>query len=186
MKDIMKKSIIVLISILSIIVLISILSFLFLTSCKKFVLQITGENTVEVGEEIKLSHNYEGKKRIDWRSSDPNIVYVYNGKVTGIAEGEVVITAKVEEYEATFTVTVIDNSLDFYIEGKTDLYVGDTAKYKIVATREIEGDVTWSVSDDSIGYINEYATFYATGEGRVTIFATAEGIIKEFVVLIHL
>ena len=50
----------------SIIVFISILSFLFLTSCKKFVLHITGENTVEVGEEIKLSHNYEGKKRIDY------------------------------------------------------------------------------------------------------------------------
>ncbi len=175
MKDIMKKSIIV---------LISILSFLFLTSCKKFVLQISGENIVEVGEEIKLSHNYEGKKRIEWKSSDPNIAYVYNGKVTGIAEGEVVITAKVEKYEATFTVTVIDNSLDFYIEGKTDLYVGDTAKYKIISTREIEGDVTWSVSDDSIGYINEYATFYATGEGRVTIYATAEGIIKEFVVVV--
>ena len=62
---------------LKLVLILLIMSFvLFITGCKKFVLEISGENTVEVGETIKLTTNYEGNERISWNSSNQNIATV--------------------------------------------------------------------------------------------------------------
>lgn len=155
-----------------------------LIGCKKFTFEIKGKDSLLVGEEMLLEHNYEGKKKVNWSSSDSDVAYVYNGKVTAKKEGVVDITATVEDYSATITITIIDDSFSFYIVGEAELFVGDTAKYKVVLSKEAPEAVIWSTSDESIGYINEHATFYAVAPGNVTIYATIKDITHEYYVTV--
>ena len=68
---------------------------------------------VEVDEAINLSVIYEpldasvDKTKVQWYSSNSDIVSVENGKVTGIDEGKVTITASVDGKIASCEVTVI-------------------------------------------------------------------------------
>ena len=55
-------------------------------------------------------------KSIVWTSSDPNVVSVKEGTITGVAEGKASITAKVEDLEAKCTVEVKDKGLEVDFE----------------------------------------------------------------------
>ena len=57
----------------------------------------------------------EGKS-IVWTSSDPNVVSVKEGTITGVAEGKATITAKVENLEAKCTVEVKAKGLEVDFE----------------------------------------------------------------------
>ena len=55
-------------------------------------------------------------KSIVWTSSDPNVVSVKEGTITGVAEGKATITAKVENLEAKCTVEVKAKGLEVDFE----------------------------------------------------------------------
>ena len=44
--------------------------------------------------------------KIEWKSSDENVVKVENGKITAISNGTAIITASINGYSTTCTVTV--------------------------------------------------------------------------------
>ena len=56
------------------------------------------------------------EKNITWTSSDPNIVSVRQGTITGVAEGKATITAKVEGLEAKCAVEVKAKGLEVDFE----------------------------------------------------------------------
>lgn len=73
-------------------------------------LTITGENTVSVGNAITLSTD-AGEKPVSWTSSDDTKATVEGGIVTGVAEGEVTITATAEGHNpATKVITITASS----------------------------------------------------------------------------
>lgn len=68
-------------------------------------INLSGSSEVTVGNSITLTSDVEG---VSWSSSDDAIATVANGVVTGIAPGEVTITAsKAQHINGTHTVTVV-------------------------------------------------------------------------------
>ena len=78
--------------------------------------------SLSVGESLMLKLNVAPKeatldaKSIVWTSSDPNVVSVKEGTITGVAEGKATITAKVENLEAKCTVEVKARGLEVDFE----------------------------------------------------------------------
>jgi glycerophosphoryl diester phosphodiesterase len=69
---------------------------------------ITGDNSVEVGEEITLTVTLVGLEGdVVWSTNDNGIATVNNGVVKGKAAGDVVITATCGEYSVNFEVKVV-------------------------------------------------------------------------------
>jgi hypothetical protein len=69
-------------------------------------LEITGEDTVTVGNAITLSAD-AGEKAVSWSSSNDEIATVEGGIVTGVSAGEVTITATADGYNpATKVITI--------------------------------------------------------------------------------
>ena len=63
--------------------------------------------TINIGETVQLSvKNATGN--ITWKSKNTKIATVDNGLVTGVSDGEVDITAKVDDQTLTFKITVVD------------------------------------------------------------------------------
>lgn len=68
------------------------------------------EATIFVGDKLELVATVlpedATKQTVTWKSSDKNVASVRRGIVVGAAEGTTVITAKIEDFEATCVVTV--------------------------------------------------------------------------------
>ena len=71
------------------------------------IIEIDGEGEVNVGDSITLTADVEN---VSWISSNDEIATVVDGVVTGVAEGEVMITASSESYTSG-TKTVIVNAI---------------------------------------------------------------------------
>ena len=68
------------------------------------------EATIAVGDKLELVATVlpedATKQSVTWKSSDKNVASVRRGVVVGVAEGTAIITAKIEDFEATCIVTV--------------------------------------------------------------------------------
>jgi uncharacterized protein YjdB len=68
------------------------------------------EATIAVGEKLELVATVlpedATKQSVTWKTSDKSVASVRRGIVVGVAEGVTVITAKIEDFEATCVVTV--------------------------------------------------------------------------------
>ena len=87
---------------LAIILLIGIL----LTGCQSTNVIISGPEEVAVGDSITLSVEGASDSEVVWLSSDEEVATVKDGVVTGIKEGNVVITAKVNGKKGKHSVKV--------------------------------------------------------------------------------
>ncbi len=164
------------------------LLFLFLNilclfgSCKKNTYQITGLDSVEVGCSIKLKTNFEENKTIIWESNDENIATVIEGMVIAHQEGIVKITATCEKMVLEKMITVTPNIIDITIIGNNSLYIGQSAKFEYQLSKEVEGKVTWSSSDESILIVNDLGYVTALKEGTALVKAELLGNVSEFTV----
>lgn len=113
-------------------------------------------------------------KTVTWKSSDDNVATVDNaGKVTALAGGSAVITAKAGEKESTcavaVTVPVTSVSLD---QNSLTLEEDQTATLTATVMPEDATDktVTWSSSNDAVAKV-ESGVITAIKEGTATITA---------------
>lgn len=92
-------------------------TIIFLVGCAEDrSLSINGQNIIMVDEEVCLVLISKGlDKDAIWTSSDVAIATVDNGKVKGIAPGEVVITAKIGKYEDSIKITVIEQVKEKFV-----------------------------------------------------------------------
>jgi uncharacterized protein YjdB len=115
---------------------------------------------------------------VNWSSSDPNVATVdSSGVVTGVQEGDVVITARAEGVNATANVSVgapvatVDISPD---GGAID--VGQTlqldATIQDAGGNDLSRSVTWTSSAPGVVSVNQ--TGLATGQSQGTADITAE------------
>lgn len=154
-------------------------------------ISISGPNAVQVGNTITLTatiapSNADTDTTITWSSSSESKATVNNGVVTGVAEGDVVITATTANGRtATHNVTVnpapTQNPQSITITGAKALKVGTAATASdktctLVATispTEADQSVTWSSSDDTKATVNNNGVVSAVSEGSVTVTATS-------------
>ena len=109
-------------------------------------------------------------KKAKWYSSDKSIATVdKNGKVTGVKEGTVKITAKVEHKEITCTVKVENPKLS---KTSAKIYLGGVTKLEVSGTSDT---VTWSTSDKSVAKVSKDGSVTGVGKGTATITAKVGG-----------
>ena len=133
-------------------------------------------NTVKVGKTLTLSVRYTpsattDSKSINWSSSDTAIASVSNGVVTGVGEGDVIITATSVAKPSitdTFDVTVTSNS----IEG-TYLFTYNTAtnlNYSTAMTTTTFKDYV-SGFDSDVFTVTSASSLYANNSPKATYFS---------------
>ena len=120
-------------------------------------------------------------KKVTWKSSDSTIATVdENGKVTGIAAGEAIITVTTEDGKKTATCTVTVSPI--HVTGVTldetsiTLLEGETQTLVATVSPEDAGNknVTWESSDESIATVDDTGKVTAVARGNATITVTTE------------
>ena len=156
-----------------------ILTVFTLIGCKKN-LEILGENEVEIGCSIALSHNYNGKNKVAWKSENEAIATVIDGMVIGIGEGKVVISAEVDGMKATKEIIVLNSKIVITIEGETVIAKGEKVQFFATTSKEIEEKITWKSSDESILIVDENGFVTGVEAGNATISAGVFGNVSTF------
>lgn len=115
---------------------------------------------------------------IRWSSSNSGVASVdAAGRVTGISEGEAVITAAVGGAETSCTVTVSGKDLPEQVEffGKTTdkMAVGERFEFsaRVLPADACEKAIAWTSSNQRVATVDEYGIVTARGEGTVVITA---------------
>lgn len=90
-----------------------------------------------------------------WESSNPSVAIIENGLVTPVSGGVTIITAKNGELSASVTINVIASTLTL---SKSNVILNiekGIIKETLTATLEnVEGEVTWSSSDNEVVSVN--------------------------------
>ena len=110
-----------------------------------------------VGETAKITANVtNSEEAVQWSSSDVSVVHVENGNLTALKVGSAIITAKVEDAEATATVTVIDNSVPIISLGRDSVEIvkgGEPFTFTATVTfggETVESEIAWASDDETI------------------------------------
>lgn len=119
-------------------------------------------------------------KTITWSSSDPYAATVdESGLITGVAAGEAVITASIEDVQAECKVTVsgIDAESASIEPSSAELKVGETLNLTLnVLPEDADYTCSWSSSNESAATVDQNGTVTATSVGETTITADVQGI----------
>ncbi len=153
-------------------------------------LTIYGDNNeLLIGQTIKLTHNYKGKRDVIWDSTNYNVATVENGVVTTHKEGSVTIILKVGNSLAKFNINVRIPNL--YIKGDNTGRATYTSKYELYINEDVDryeyviDNIQWSVSDTSIATISDTGLVSFKSEGILVIYAKVFGQTYEKVVTVQ-
>lgn len=140
---------------------------------------ISGPTSVYVGEEIDLTATIEeapgeGPYLFTWESNLDSCAVVNSGKVIGIQEGTVIITAKTEGFFGTYEIEVVLRR-EVTVKGDLAIDLGDTGKLSLDLLN-VSGAATWSSADTSIATVDENGVVTGVKLGKTTISATVEGV----------
>jgi uncharacterized protein YjdB len=121
-------------------------------------------------------------RAITWESQNPQVATVdASGRVTGIARGQTLISARVDGASGTWgaPVTIIGVSGVSIDASPGTIEVGESRN--LIARVSTDpgvtgGSVVWSSSDPSIATVNALGSVTALRPGSVTITATCEGV----------
>ena len=134
---------------------------------KDYVLEITKNLNLTVGEVSQITVTYTGSKTLTWKTSDSSKATVTNGKVTAKAEGTVTISVTDGEKWAHCTVKVSDYTLKIS-RSTLSLDVGQVGNLTCEYTGT--GKLTWESSDTSKATVsNGKVTAKAAGTVVITV-----------------
>lgn len=113
---------------------------------------------------------------VEWTTSDDTIATVVNGVVTGVAGGEVTITANLDGVSVSKNITVVAPTLnvEFETDGKDLIDVNETTSL-IAYTNGNVDNVEWTTSDATIATVENGVVMGMKG-GEATITATLAGV----------
>lgn len=142
------------------------------------------ENNIALGinEQHELSPNlepYYSNEKIEYTSSDSNVAAVENNVITGIGEGDAVITAKSTGCTAEISVTVAPTPQDMQFSAQT-IYMDTGSNVNLAkqinytADDNVKDKIKFDFSaDDSEVLKLDGSKATAVGEGETTVTATA-------------
>lgn len=162
-------------------------SFLLLFSligCEKKELILNGEDRVEVGSSIVLTHNFQNSDYEIWESSDVNIAEVFDGMVIGNSVGNVTITLTIGEATTSKEITVVANPINITIVGQNLVEIGKSIKLDVELSKETEEEIVWQSDDETIAKVNQNGLVRGISSGTTTIKASVLGNTSEFVITV--
>ena len=142
------------------------------------------ECKLSVGEEVILTATVTPDnatdKAVTWQSSNPSVASVdQGGRVKGVSEGTVTVTAAAGGQSGNCVVTVSRDVVPVASIGldRTSVTLEENQRTRLVATVS-PGDatdktVTWSTSDPSVATVDQEGWVSAVKEGNATITAKA-------------
>lgn len=144
------------------------------------------KETIKVGETTTVTATVKPDnatdKDVEFSSSDDAIATVdEDGKVIGVSEGTVTITAEAGGKEGTVSITVEEAEIVVEVEAVeltalvNELKVGETTQLtvEVLPANATNKEVTYASSNDEIATVDENGLVSAVAAGEVTITATA-------------
>ena len=121
-------------------------------------------------------------KTVTWTSSDTGVATVENGKVTAVAEGTAIVTAKAGNQTAECAVTAAEEAtvpVESITLNKTELTLNEGGVFQLTATVSpsdaTDAEVEWEIDDDTIATLSDTGKVTAKKGGTATITASAGG-----------
>lgn len=127
--------------------------------------------TLEEGESAALTAKVSDGGSVIWRSSDPSVAGVRDGRVTAVKAGATTITATVGEDSAQCLVTVTPKFTLSISQSALTLKATKTAR--LTASASDGSAVTWSSSAPSVASVGASGDVSAHKVGTATITAAA-------------
>lgn len=123
--------------------------------------------------------NAKNKKTV-WKSSNPNIVTVADGKVTAVGTGTTTIVVSSEDgsnKQATCSVTVTKKANEVLVSPSSMImYIGDEPRQLLATVNPSDASnktITWNTSDSNIASVDNSGNISAKSVGTANIIAKA-------------
>ena len=145
------------------------------------VVTVAGTHAVQIGATLQLSATTaDGTDAgYTWASSDAAIAAVdATGLVTGVAVGEVQVTATGDDTAAAGSHAIVVTAEPVTLEptvavgGAFYVLVGDTATLTVATANGTDSAYTWAVDNDSVATVDEAGVLSALNPGEVVVTAT--------------
>ena len=153
-----------------------------LTAFTISVQDVEGVPEVEIGEELTIKTAFEGtgdfSRIVDWASSDTAIATVTNGKVKGVAAGEVTITATPRanaELAKTMTVKVIEKVVNYVNLADWNGTTSGASADVVVLAKAYNGFVVGDASGAAYVWTQNYNGANAEPEVGAHVIVEGEG-----------
>ena len=148
---------------------------------KELLIETPSKTSLEIGESITLSlktSNLEEGDIVNWYSSDKNVLSVtQSGKVIALKAGVADIFAKTGDVESNkISLTVNEKKVvkvTLSEPSVSEIEVDETIKLDVKVDNADLKDVTFTLSDPSLGSVDNEFNFKAVKEGTCVIFASA-------------
>ena len=132
----------------------------------------------------RINEEAPKQTKLNWSSSDENIVTVSNGSIKGIAAGKATVTAEAQDdpsLSSSVTVEVrvpvkkvtVDPVKGTLIVGASPELATMKMNYFIEPENAFAQDVIWTSSNENIAKIDADGTIHALAKGNVIITATS-------------
>ena len=118
-----------------------------------------------IGETIELTftlmkNGIPSDEEVEFISTNTSVVKMIDNELKAIAEGEADIIIQLKQYPAVQKIITIQvgeekNEFSAYIEGSDILRLDRIGVYTLKGTEEITGEVTYSISDNTLAKITE-------------------------------
>jgi uncharacterized protein YjdB len=115
-------------------------------------ISISGSRYIYVGGygQLKAVSSISNNKKINWASSDPNIVTVNNGSVYGVSPGTAIITASIGNAKAMRKVTVLEYNTIISVDCANTITINQN-DYKVInVTTDMGSGLAYNISDNNI------------------------------------
>lgn len=115
-------------------------------------ISISGSRYIYVGGygQLKAVSSVSNDKKIEWASSDPNIVIVNNGSVYGVSPGTAIITASIGNAKATRKVTVLEYNTIISVDCANTITINQNDHKVINVTTDMGSGLAYNISDNNI------------------------------------
>lgn len=150
-----------------------------------------GQTTIKAGKTVQLRASVTGttNKDVTYASSNETVATVSDkGLVTGLKQGEAVITCSLNEdtrCKSTITITIeeaiVPTSITIEGNDSTVQWTNETLQLKAVVTPEdASALVTWESSDNTVATVSEtgLVTFIANGQVTLTAISKEDSNVK--------
>lgn len=141
---------------------------------------VTGPHSAAIGETIALSAATENATdgAYTWSSGDTAIATVdASGTVTGVAEGETLITATGQDSDVSGTHAVVVTAMGtpvVQLAGDTFVVVGATITLSATTVNGVDSGYTWTSSDEAVATIAADGTVTGVFPGTALMTATGD------------